>query len=33
LRCYTLTYQAADPADNTTTCQTTVTVPTEQRAG
>jgi hypothetical protein len=26
-RIYTLTYQASDPAGNTATCQTTVTVP------
>jgi hypothetical protein len=30
-RIYTLTYQAADPAGNTATCQTTVTVPMKQR--
>jgi parallel beta-helix repeat protein len=30
-RVYTLTYQAADPAGNTATCQTTVTVPLKQR--
>jgi hypothetical protein len=30
-RIYTLTYQAADPAGNTATCQATVTVPMSQR--
>jgi serine protease len=30
-RVYTLTYQAADPAGNTATCQTTVTTPLKQR--
>jgi hypothetical protein len=31
-RIYTLTYEAADPADNTATCQTTVTVPMKPRS-